>query len=504
MKYQSRQFLFRSAGVCGLLAACLALTSCGGTGSDGSGGGQSAGIGGTGIVYGKITGFGSIFVNGGEYNTDDSSFTVDGNTAATQDDLSLGMVVRLEVEIQNGKITDKATQVEYDDEVQGPIETTPVIVAGSGGTRKTFDIFGTTVIVDQIGTLFKGTGLGFDTLATNDVIEVSGFRSSPSEIIATFVEKKGVLTAGSEVELRGIVTAYSPSTMQFMLDGLTIPIAFDGATELDVPNGVIENGMFVEVKGSYQTGPVRVDAEQIEREDDNFANNVDDASLQGIISEFSTIDDEFKIDGLRVDASGAEFEPANAADLLGNGVEVEVEGKIVGGVLIADQLELRSGESKIEARVQAGSVDSTAGQFEAYFQNLGGTVVVRTDTQTLFEDEAGSNPLENMTINDLGADDFVRIEGREINGELVASVVKRDDYQSEFVLEGAVDDFSTLNWIEILGIRFNVDGLTQYEEGGLNATQFFSQLAASGTGTLVKIKDDAAVYGVADEVEFED
>jgi hypothetical protein len=351
--------------------------------------------------------------------------------------------------------------------------------------------------------LFKGTGFGFDTLATNDVIEVSGFRSSTNEIIATFVEKKGVLTAGSEVELRGIVTGYSPPTMQFMLDGLTIPVAFDGATELDVPNGVIENGMFVEVKGSYQTGPVRVDAERIEREDDNFANNVDDASLQGIISNFNDIGD-FEINGQKVDASGAQLEPNNAAGLLDNGVEVEVEGEIIGGVLIADQLELRSGESKIEARVQAGSVDNTAGQFEAYFQNLGGTVVVRTNTQTLFEDEAGSSPLENMTINDLGADDFVRIEGQEVNGELVASVVKRDDYQGEFVLEGGVDDFSTLNWIEIFGIRFNVDGLTQYEEGGLNATLFFSQLAASGTGTLVKIKDDAAVYGIADEVEFED
>ncbi|MGD8349820.1 MAG: hypothetical protein PVI79_11310, partial [Gammaproteobacteria bacterium] len=135
MKHETRQFITRAAGPGALLATCLALAACGGTTSDGSGG-QSAGIGGTGIVYGKVTGFGSIFVNGGEYLTDDSTFTVDGS-AATENDISLGMVVRLEVETKNGKITDKAIKVDYDDEVQGPIETTPVIVAGSGGTRKT-------------------------------------------------------------------------------------------------------------------------------------------------------------------------------------------------------------------------------------------------------------------------------------------------------------------------------------------------------------------------------
>ncbi|MEW8384692.1 MAG: hypothetical protein AB2704_22775, partial [Candidatus Thiodiazotropha taylori] len=63
-------------------AVCIgALYSCGG----GSGGSQVAdgGIGGTGVTQGRVTGFGSIFVNGIEYETDNASFTVN-NSDGTQ------------------------------------------------------------------------------------------------------------------------------------------------------------------------------------------------------------------------------------------------------------------------------------------------------------------------------------------------------------------------------------------------------------------------------------
>jgi len=105
----------------GLLVMCSSLlVACGGS----SGGGSSdtvAGIGGTGIVSGKITGFGSVHVNGGKFEIDTSRFDVDGDTGANQDDLALGMVVQLRVETENGVFTNKAIEVVYDDEVEGPV-----------------------------------------------------------------------------------------------------------------------------------------------------------------------------------------------------------------------------------------------------------------------------------------------------------------------------------------------------------------------------------------------
>ena len=81
-------FKFKQA----LLAAFISLSvmSCGGGASI-----ATAGISGTGIVFGVLTGFGSIFVNGVEYEIDNANFNVDGNTATSQADLKLGMVLKL-------------------------------------------------------------------------------------------------------------------------------------------------------------------------------------------------------------------------------------------------------------------------------------------------------------------------------------------------------------------------------------------------------------------------
>ena len=78
------------------------LIACGGS-SDSSD--TTAGIGGTGIVSGQITGFGSIHVNDGKFEIDTSLFDVDGQTFVGQegqDKLAVGMVVRLRVETENG------------------------------------------------------------------------------------------------------------------------------------------------------------------------------------------------------------------------------------------------------------------------------------------------------------------------------------------------------------------------------------------------------------------
>jgi len=484
------KFNIHSAGLYGLLVVCLALTACGGTTSDG--GGQSAGIGGTGIVYGKVTGFGSIFVNGGEYNTDDSKFTVDGNTAATQDDISLGMVVRLKVATKNGKLGSRAIEVDYDDEVQGPISG--ISPLDPAVTQRTFKVFGQTVTVGEVGTLFKDTS--FDTLADNDLVEISGFRTSPAEITATYVEHKGSLAPGSEVELRGSVSGYTPLTMEFVLDGVLI--TFDGTTELDLPNGTLKNGSFVEVKGSYQTMPVRVHAEKIEREDDSFGNNVDDISLQGIISNFNDIGD-FEINGQKIDASGAELEPANAAGLLDDGVEVEVEGNISGGVLVADKLELRQSESELRAVISG--VDLGDGSFTVSYPVMTGPpteVVVRIDSQTVFEDDSGAAVTPPFSLDDLVVGNFVRVEGQEVNDEVVASVVKRrDSVDDSLKLEGLVDAYDPGNYITVLGIQYDLGAGTSYSPDPPDIA----------VGDRIEIEDDndpLPADGVADGVQVDD
>lgn len=468
------------------ISSGMILTSCGG-GAVASA--VLSGIGGTGIVFGPLTGFGSVYVNGRRFDTSATDFVVDGNANATQSDLSLGMVLKLEAELdENGAYTGKAVSVEYGDDIQGPIQG-PIVVS-SDGAQKSFSIFGQTVVIDETSTIFSDTG--YASIAVDDVVEVSGYRVSSDSIEATYIGLKDPLVPGStEVELHGQIADFSMGPPQtFSINGVTVTI--DGATEVDVPNSSLTNGTGVEVEGVLLTAD-SIRATKVELDSGGFDEDVESVSLHGVVSDFVSVA-SFQIGGLVVDASTAEFSPASGSTLLADGVEIEVEGDIVEGILIAEELEIEEGEAEVEASV--GSVSPETHQFEVYYASLPGRVVIRSDASTLFKDET-EVVINNFSISDLNADDVVKVEGHELDGELVAKVVKRVDPE-DLSLQGAVDDFESQSWIEILGIRYSVDAGTDY--GALDAATFFDQLSI---GDIVEVEDDVIADGIADSVEFE-
>ena len=296
----------------------------------------TAGIGGTGITSGEITGFGSIFVNGVEFNTDNSQFEVDGTVFGSQSEaiqagLAVGMVARIEGITDASGVTGTATLVVYDDEIEGPVANLTALPNG----QKSFEIFNQTVIIDEFSTFYEDTT--FIGLALNDIVEVSGFPAPNNEIFATFVEKKGILVPGiSEVELTGTISNYNPDVNSFNLGSVIIDF---GIATIEVPGGILYNGLEVEVEGIYQIGG-SILADEIEEEDDEFETELEHISLQGIISDFSNVTGLlFTVDGQPVDASIAELSPPGL--VLSNGLNIEVKGSITGGVLFADKVKLR-------------------------------------------------------------------------------------------------------------------------------------------------------------------
>ena len=314
----------------GLLVICSSmLVACGGDSSE-----TTAGIGGTGIVSGQITGFGSIHVNGGKFETDSSLFDVDGKTFVGQEGqnkLAVGMVVRLRVEVENGVFGSTALEVVYDDEIEGPVSAVSVQV----GTTKDITVFGKTITIDQTSTLFEDTT--FNDIAVGNVVEVSGFRVSPTQINATYVEKtvEVVDYGNTEVEFRGTIDQYFGGST-FKIDG--IDIIFDPLevnTEIEIPGG-IDNGLYVEVEGVIQSA-TSVFAEEIELEDEDFDDDIDKISLEGVVAGFTDISLDFFVGSQKVNASTAQFSPAGL--MLVDGLNIEIEGPIIGGILIADEVE---------------------------------------------------------------------------------------------------------------------------------------------------------------------
>ncbi len=470
--------ILRNARLVTVLCSSL-LVSCGDL--------TTAGIGGTGITSGEITGFGSVFVNGVEFNTDNSQFEVDGDTSAIVGDLKVGMVVIINGSTDDNGLTGTADSIVYDDQIQGPLEAIPTEVAGSGGNQKLFTIFNQEIIIDQASTSFIGTS--FETLTINDLVEVSGFFAPDSSIHATFVGKNGVLKPEfTQVELKGTISTFTPTTLTLSgaFSGITINID-PFSTIIDVPGG-LANGLFVEVDGIYQ-GPSSIDATEIEIEDNDFGESVDQISLQGIVSQSNGIGN-FTIGNQLVDASGATISPIGAA--IEVGVNVEVEGSIIGGTLIANEVELREGPIELKAFISA--IPPGTGEFTLeYFY---GSITVSTDNQTRFEDDGGPD----ITLIDLELGDYVVVKAIDNSGLVIATNVRRRAPE-DTEIQGSVES-QTSSSITILGIEHFVDPLTSYEIFSIptDETTFFAGLS---NGDIVEIRDNAfpdSPDGIAEEV----
>ena len=199
MQQMHRGFIVATA-----LVVSALIVACGGGGGGSVAGG---GIGGTGITSGTVTGFGSVFVNGIEFETDGASRDVDDEIDISNgfdDDtvLGIGMVVTIYGTVNTDGVTGTAETIEYDNDVEGPVAAVPV--EDLDGVTKSFAIFNITVVVDRNSTVFVKTDYG--SLAKNDLLAVSGYFDADGRLFATRVEKQ---PDGSNVEIKGAVSNFN-------------------------------------------------------------------------------------------------------------------------------------------------------------------------------------------------------------------------------------------------------------------------------------------------------
>ena len=218
----------------------------------------TSGISGSGmpVARGTIDGFGSIFVNGVEFDTSNATIIMDGELA-TEDDLGVGMVVLVKGTVNPDGVTGIAETVIFDDEVEGPITA---IEVNANGDAKLITVLGVSIIVEQTGTVYEN--VTFETLSVGDVVEVSGFPEGIANLRATRVEKKAdSYVAGQIVEVKGYVTDLHNT--EFFIGSQLID--FETADLSDVVGGILSEGDYVEVYGTLEGE--RLIASRIETED---------------------------------------------------------------------------------------------------------------------------------------------------------------------------------------------------------------------------------------------
>ncbi len=470
------------------------LTACGGGGSGSTGTAASSSI----SSVGTITGFGSIYVNGIEFETDGSSYRVDDEDKFDDSSLAVGMKVKVEGSVNDDGLTGTASRVLYDDDVEGPIDAGSLTVLDAN--TMTFTILGLSIRADATRTVYDD-GASFDTLAEGQELEISGYFDG-NQIVASRIEKQNDLD--NEFELKGTVANYDGSTVTLTLqNGVSAgPYTVSGMAELDIPADPV--GSFVEIKLVDQGGSLL--AIKIETDDDDLLDDEDeDVSIRGILEDDGN--GGFLVNGVSFSVSDStEYEPESLESNLASGMEVKVEGDMQGDVLIADEVETEDGDIEIKARViNVESGDAKNGTVTVDLGN-GQSLSVQTDNSTQFEDDSASdtNDDDSFNLDELAiGGDYVEIEAYQSDaGQLVATGIKREDAGQDTILEAPVDDFDANVSVTLLGITYSVDGGTSYELNDVpsDATNFFTTLNVNDS---VKVKD-IQPDGTAEELDLED
>jgi hypothetical protein len=258
------------------------------------------------------------------------------------------------------------------------------------------------------GGSFSAGGIGGTGAVATGTI--TGFYNENGSLVATRLEKQGTLSLGvSEVELKGTITGFNDSDT-FTLDGITV--TFDGTTALsDVPGGVIEDGQFVEVKGTLVT-TTAINATRIELEDEGIEDSADTVSLEGFVSDFVNTGN-FRVSGQRVNAAAAGFSPAGLADI-NVGDFLEIEGYIDGGGnIVASQLQ-RDEPGRIELRGPVDVPPAAGDDLSGSVSILG--ITIRTDESTDFEDQFDSDISGSLFFIQVSDDDLVEYHDEQADG----------------------------------------------------------------------------------------
>jgi hypothetical protein len=375
--------------------------------------GDSGSIAGGGIDgTGAISGFSSIIVNGSEFDTSDAVIIIDGEEIGIGDEvvldnLDVGRVVNVEGSPGDDDESFVANRVIYNNNIKGPVETINTIDTKT----KEIIVLGQAVILN-VNTSFKGTG--FETIAFEDVVEVSGFFDHTGTIWATFIGKTGVLTPELDVEVTGSVSGLDTDKMTFQINNLVVK--YLSADTSSLPDGLLTEGMWVEVDGSLdETGEVLL-ASTIKPGDGRDAENADQLEITGFVTglvstaEFIVGNQVVLIDPETEFVDGAQGD----IDL---GVKLEAEGNLADGILHAWEIEFWEPD-QVEVEDVVTDIVSPE-QFTV------GNQVIQTDEHTVFE---------GIAPEEIELDTLIEVKGVPIDIEysiIIADKISFDEEDEE-------------------------------------------------------------------------
>jgi len=243
------------------LIGLLALASCG----------EAPGTSAPGTGVGPVSGFSpgsateTVIVNGVRYNVDNATF-VDAH-GRTLDNLAAGMVVKVTASTIDDNPTSPngvATKMEVVRLADGPMDDNSVSF-----DNNSFRVMGQTVFV-SLTTVFDNVT---DLFAIDNIvrqgkrpeIEIHGSTDDTGFLRASFVHLwSDNMVSGRGVQIKGTVAGLNKTDNTFTIGPRLQKVDYSPVPS--VPAG-LDNGVFVEVKGTYRSSDNTIRAESIRLED---------------------------------------------------------------------------------------------------------------------------------------------------------------------------------------------------------------------------------------------
>lgn len=175
------------------------------------------GMTGTGISAGRITGFGSIYVNGVRYNVDQAAFYRNGDiTASGQSAFHIGEFVTVtSTTASSDSSNGVAASVSFDSLITGE-------VTAISADNQSLEVMGQQIVVDDL-TMLHGIAQLTD-LVLGNVVEVSGVRDADGVITASSIKllQTAYPNDGALLKLEGSVQDLLAEQQSFRLGDLTV------------------------------------------------------------------------------------------------------------------------------------------------------------------------------------------------------------------------------------------------------------------------------------------
>ncbi len=381
----------------GALAASMAtlLIACGGVGVGGTGGDA--------IVQGAISGFGSVIVNGIRFDDSSARIETEDGAALDRSALGLGMVA----EVDSGPITGSAPnrsatarRIRIASELAGLVETVDA-------ARGSFVALGQTVRATAETVYGAGMAGGLGALGAGQPVEVYGnLDVAAGGIVASRIDRLPAVPA--RLRVRGVVSALDPTARTFRL-GAAVFVYAAGAAPAALADGSL-------VRLEVDAAPDGAGRWVVSRFSDGSRRlqDVEDAEIEGAITSF-TSSREFSVNGQPVIADASTRFPDGEAGIR-LGAVVEVEGRVVAGVLRASEVEIEDEDENggFELRGAVSELNAAAKTFVVQGQAV---------------DYGQAPTFEDGTEADLRNGAAVRVRARAgvPGGPLIALEIEFDD-----------------------------------------------------------------------------